>query len=392
MSGTKRQFGPRFVLLSAVVSFLCAPPLRGQAGDSWTPISGEAGNDLRVAASTSPGPVLSSIARTGTLPNDQGQVLREYDIRTYTRRIQDQEKPEQAVIDWILRETGTDTWFGETLSLLSASRNAVRVYHTPRIQEIVSNVVDRFVNTRSEANEVVVRLVTLDSPNWRLKALPMLRPVQVQTPGVEAWLLSREDSALLIAELRKRTDFREYNSPHLVIYSGQTHTVRNTRPRTFTSGVYTGSNGIRGLGEVGHVEEGFTLQISPLVTSDQRAMDVVVKCSVDQVERFMPLWVDTPDRFGTRQRVQIQVPQTSSWRLHERFRWPVNEVLLVSRGLVARPGPTGSWTGSLAKLFDGNSPRANVLLFLEARNEIRSAARPQRMASGTAGAIYRGRY
>lgn len=34
---------------------------------------------------------------------------------------------------------------------------------------------------------------------------------------------------------------------------------------------------------------------------------------------------------------QINVPQVASWRLHERFRWPADEVLLLSCGVVAAP-------------------------------------------------------
>src|SRR6187401_3512750 len=57
----------------------------------------------------------------GVLPNDYGQVWREYDISPYTLRVRDVTKPEQAVIDWVLRETGTEVWFSEPLGILNAS-------------------------------------------------------------------------------------------------------------------------------------------------------------------------------------------------------------------------------------------------------------------------------
>ena len=392
MSQLNRQPPPACRLLGILLSLWALPQLLAQTEDRWTAVRGEAGENVRVASRPPDASALSSVAQTGKLPNDHGQVWREYDIRTFTRQMDGQEKPEQTVVDWILRETGTDTWFGDPISLLSVSRDAVRVYHTPLVQQIVSEVVDRFVNTRREANQVVVRLITVGSPDWRLKALPMLRPVPVQTPGMEAWLLSREDAALLLAELNKRTDYREYNSPNLTIYNGQTHTISSSRPRTFVSGINAPASGGPSLGEVGQIDEGFSLQISPLVARDQRTIDASVRCSVDQVERFTSLWVDAPDGFGSRRRVQIQVPQVSSWRVHERFRWPTNEVLLISRGVVATPGPAGKWTGSLAKLFDGSPPRANALLFLESRSEVPSAARSQPAAIQATRPNYRGRY
>ena len=314
--------------------------LYGQSGN-WQPVSNVQPAE-RLAARRLVTPVGSEprtkLAETGKLPKDAGQVWREYDIRSFTRRLPDSGKPEQLVVDWILRETGTNTWFGEPLGVLSANREIVRIYHTPRIQETVKQVIDRFLNTRSEANQVNVRLVTVDDPNWRIKALPMLTSVKTQTPGIEAWLLSLENSSLLLYELEKRMDFQEHNSPNLTIYSGQTHTIKSTRPRTFNKAVTGG--GLADPFNVDTVDEGFILQISPLIGKDGRTMDAVIKCGVDQIEGFTPLWLDGADQLGVRQRLQLQIPQISSWRLHERFRWPTDSVLLISRGLVATPGPT----------------------------------------------------
>ena len=71
--------------------------------------------------------VLRVVKGSGTLPSDGGQIWREYDISPYTSRAKNQDKPEQAVIDWILRETGTDVWFSEPLGILSAGRKTLRV-------------------------------------------------------------------------------------------------------------------------------------------------------------------------------------------------------------------------------------------------------------------------
>ena len=68
-------------------------------------------------------------------------------------------------------------------------------------------------------------------------------------------------------------------------------------------------------------------------------VDAVIKCQIDQVEKFVPVGIDIPGVAAGRQSVQIQVPQLVSWRLHERFRWPVDQVLLISCGIVAAPAP-----------------------------------------------------
>ena len=42
------------------------------------------------------------------LPAAQGQHWVEYDIRPYTQNLKNVERPQQIILDWILRETGTD--------------------------------------------------------------------------------------------------------------------------------------------------------------------------------------------------------------------------------------------------------------------------------------------
>ena len=63
-------------------------------------------------ASESPGNA-AAVGDDQVLPRSEGQVFRRYDLRPYTGRIDSNLTPQQAVIDWILRETGTATWFNE---------------------------------------------------------------------------------------------------------------------------------------------------------------------------------------------------------------------------------------------------------------------------------------
>ena len=167
----------------------------------------------------------------GILPREHNQKWREYDIRPYTSRVTTTERPEQAVIDWVLRETGTEVWFTEPFGILNASKDTLRVYHTDEMHSVVRDVVDRLVSSQAESQAFGVRLVTVGNPNWRAKALPLMQSVTVQSPGVDAWLLSKENATILISELRKRTDFREHNSPNLMIHNGQSQTVSAMHPK-----------------------------------------------------------------------------------------------------------------------------------------------------------------
>ena len=317
--------------------------------------------------------VLRVVKGSGTLPSDGGQVWREYDISPYTSRAKNQEKPEQAVIDWILRETGTDVWFSEPLGILSAGRNTLRVYHTPQMQELVNDVVKRMVESDMEPHVLAVRLMTISSPAWRTRALPMMRSIDIQSPGVEAWLLSRENAAVLVGELRQRGDYREL-AKSLQIQSGQTEIIASTRKRVYPRTVKQVSYfpGIEAVN--GQIEEGFGMQLSPLMSLDGKTCDAAIKCNIDQVERLVPVNIDV-NVGGQSQRAQIQVPQLVSWRFQERFRWPADQVLLLSCGVVASPAGNSGGSSPLA-LFGAlgqAGERADALLMVECRGKASEA-------------------
>jgi len=225
----------------------------------------------------------------------------------------------------------------------------------------------------------------------------MLRPVPVQTPGIQAWLLTKEDAAVLLSELRKRTDFREHNSSNLMINNGQTGNLAVWRPQsylqgvTFTPGTWPGYQTV-----MGKVEEGYGLELSPLLSLDGKTIDAVIKCQVDQVEKMVKVPLSLPAGPGPRQKLEIQVPQLASWRLHERFRWPRNHVLLVSCGVVARPDGGKSAAIGFSNPFKTGPPRADGLMFLESKGNQESnsvaAGSQQKPAARSAGVNYRGRY
>ena len=275
---------------------------------------------------------------SGTLPNDHGQIWREYDISPYTLRVTSTNRPELAIVDWVLRETGYEAWHTEPLGILSASQRTLRVYHTPQVQAIVADVVDRFVASQAETHAFGVHVVTLDSPNWRARAQRILRPIQSQTQGVQAWLLSKEDAALLIADLRRRNDYREHSSPHLLVNNGQSTVVSATRGRTYVRSIKPRPEAWPGFEpETAVIDEGFSLELSPLLAVDGQTIDAVIKCEIDQVEKLVPVILEVPTPVAPRQRAKLEVPQTAHFRFQERFRWPVEQVLLVDLGVAPLP-------------------------------------------------------
>ncbi len=198
-----------------------------------------------------------------SLPNDAGQVWRTYDISPYTYRVENTTRPQQAIIDWIIKETGSDMWFSEPLGILSASRNELHVYHTPEIQNRIKPIVDRFVYTHAAPQVIGLRLATIASPNWRTLALTMMQPVPIEAPGIEAWLMSKENAAILTGQLRLRADYQEHNNGDIVVTDGQKYILSRTRPVEFLRSLAWVNQGAGYYQPVtDRVDEGYTVELS----------------------------------------------------------------------------------------------------------------------------------
>jgi hypothetical protein len=344
------------------------PPVGGAPG-GVAPASGQ----LQALPTGPRTPIAKVTSGNGALPNDAGQVWREYDITPYTLRVTTTARPEQAIIDWILRETGYEAWHSDPLGILSANGRTLRVYHTPQMQDTVSEIVDRFVNTQAETQAFGIRLITLSNPNWRSKLHRALRPIPVQSQGVQAWVLSKEDAVLVITELQKRTDFREHSSPHLLVQNGQSTVVAASRPKNYIKDVMLKPEVWPGFApETAVLEEGFSLEFKPLLSLDGRMIDGVVKCNIDQIEKMVSVPIDVPTQAAPRQKTEIQVPRTNSHRFAEKFHWPTDMVLMIGFGVVPTPTPTES-TGVRLPLVSPPD-HADLLVFVEGRGAIKSPA------------------
>ncbi|TWT31829.1 RodZ family helix-turn-helix domain-containing protein [Blastopirellula retiformator] len=360
--------------------------------------SGNSASPMSAATRSEPLPASGSLLKVTSglneLPHDQGQVWRDYDITPYTLRVTSTSKPEQAIIDWILRETGTDVWFGSPLGLLHADKNTLRVYHTPEMQQIVRDVVEDFVESQAEVKTLGLRLVTVKSPNWRRLAYRMMQPVSVKTPGIEAWLLSKENAAILLDSLRKRSDYKEHQAANLLIHNGQSSAVSMLKPQTFMRSVRATAAWPGYELQSDQIEAGFSLEVSPLLAPDDRTIDAVLKCSVDQIEKFVNVDIDVPTATGGSQSIQVQIPQMVSWRLHERFRWPSDQVLLISCGVVAQPDMGVSTAASfpISLPLPSSPARADGLMFVEYLGPAKSKPGQTPVTPNAAAIDNRGRY
>lgn len=335
----------------------------------------------------------------GKLPRTAGQEHRVYDLTPYTGYLTKHDHPEQAIIDWILRETGSDVWFGEPFGFMNANGSSLSVYHTREMHELVAGVVDRFVAGEKDPQVMNLRVMTVGSPNWRSRAHMLMQHVPVDSPGVQAWLLSKENAAIVLNMLRQRTDARQIQDVNLVLHNGQTEQLASTRGRNYVRNVRPAPTGWPPYEpETGEIHEGYKLSISPLLSVDRSAIDCVIKAEIDQVDKLNHVTLELPLPNQQIHRTQIDVPQVVSWRLHERFRWPSDMVLVLSCGVVASPERPQEAVPllNMSMLTGTTAGRADALMFIEYRGRasqnLATRSVPPQVAAGTSSAPSRGRY
>ncbi len=373
-------------------------PVPRQAAPSTAPTPPSMQNETFTARSS--GSAASRPAGgNGQLPRAAGQEYRAYDLRPYTGYLTNDDRPEQAIVDWVLRETGSDVWFTEPFGFMSADRDTLKVYHTAEMHQVIAGVVDRFVAGEKDPQVLNLRVMTVGSPNWRSQAHMLMQHVTVDSPGVQAWLLSKENAALILNQLRQRTDTRQVHDLNLVTHNGHTEKLASTRGRNYVRNVRPSQTGWPPYEpEMGEIHEGYKLAISPLLTTDGKIIDCVIEAEIDQVDKLNPVDLELPLPNNQVHRARIDVPQVVSWRLNERFRWPADMVLLLSCGVIASPDREQSSVPFVnMEMFTGQTAgRADALMFIQFRgraseNLTRTPQAVPQMAADPGGQT-RGRY
>jgi hypothetical protein len=301
-------------------------------------------------------------AAVAQLPADAGQVWKAYDIGPFVRVAG--AGSQKHVVDWVLQDTGYAAWHGGTVASLTADEAAVRVFHTPDMQARVEAIVARFTADAAAPHRFSVRVFGIGSPSWRGDARATMQPIAAATPGVQAWVVSRENAALLVGRLRTRGDCQELPTGPVLAGNGVPAILSGGRKRPYVKDVDVRPDVWPGWQTLGaSCDEGFALDIHPLLGADGATVEAVVRCRIDQIERMAPVTVPVPA--GDRPRVQIEVPQVSAVRVGERFRWPSGQCLVIGLGLVPWPVPGQNAAGSATLLADAK--RTDVIVVVEPR-------------------------
>lgn len=296
----------------------------------------------------------------GQIPATGGQIWKTYDIAAFVQ--QAGPGSERHVVDWILQDTGYPAWHGSVPASLSADATTLSCFHTPDMQATVEDVVARFVADAAVPHRFSVRVIGLDTPAWRTEARPALTAIPTSTRGVQAWIAPRETAAAVLARVRARSDCHELPTGAVLAGNGQPATLSGGRTQPYVQDVAPRADTWPGWQmQASTCDEGLGIDIQPLLSRDKTAVEAVVRCRIDQLERLAQVSLATP---VNQQRVQVQVPQVAAVRVGERFRWPANQTLFIGLGLVPWPVPAQN-VATVALLSDDK--RCDVLIVVEPR-------------------------
>jgi hypothetical protein len=271
-------------------------------------------------------------------------VWRDYNLVPFSARLPDVPHPEQAVVTWILNQTGRETWHGEDVAVLSATRARIRVYHHAGVQQQVQEIVERFTRPIQPQVSMRIQFVTSQDVNWRSGLAHLLKPVAYGPDGQQVWLIAPEDASLI----RNRLQLHRPSGPlsqQVMAQNGQPNSIETSRPVNYISGLdLAGGAYLSYQPVIGKLNEGVKLVFTPLWTKDGSAVDLDMRLVTRVIQKLHYAQGAAPLSSGNQESL-LQVPESVSTSMEQTLRWPCSQVLLISAGMqpagssVKRRGP-----------------------------------------------------
>jgi hypothetical protein len=302
-----------------------------------------------------------------------GQLWRDYNLSPYTSRLNEVAHPEQSVVDWILKQTGPETWHGEDPAVLSASRGRLRVFHRQDVQNDIAEIVERFTRPVQPQVSMRVQLITTADLNWRNGLVHLMKPVAVGPDGQHVWLVAPEDLALIRNRLKLDRQPGLVNQ-RVLANNGQPTTIETGQTVNYISGldlqsgIYVAYQPI-----IARLTEGVKATLTPLWTADGSAVDLEVQVTTRHVTKLHYAQSAAPLRSGSQETV-VQVPEVSATSLDQTLNWPVSQILLISTGVHPTKGTGGRGPLSFS------SAAAEILILAELDSPVSARAASRRGA------------
>ena len=296
-----------------------------------------------------------------------GHSWKSFDIARYASLAYSPEnpKPQNAIVEWIFRRTGSSLWHGEKIAVLSAGKAQLRAYHNPKVLKVVEEYVERFTKATADVLSVRVRFVAAQDTRWRYAVHGRLKRIGTGPQGQQLWTISPDDANLVRTQMMLYQGFKLLADKTLKMLNGQTLSVETSDVLDFVAS--TQSDGAAGVGaqpKTDQLKEGAFLRLSPLLTYDGDAVDAAIEFRAATVKRLIRTKVLAKREVGPAD-VSIDVPEVVETRLNRTVEnWTLGQTLMISAGIT--PGILQSKTGFMNLRVPGTVPTdTELLVFLD---------------------------
>ncbi|MDD3586623.1 MAG: hypothetical protein PHQ75_05530 [Thermoguttaceae bacterium] len=306
---------------------------------------------------------------TVPLPNESGQIWVSYDIASYTSRFPEVQVPQRTILNWILADTTQKFWYGKPFGFLNATRENLYVYHTPKVQQYVSNVIDRFADSQKKDSLFSVRIMTTRLPDWRAKVADKVRPYPVKASDVQGWLATREDAVKIATELAARSDFRELNVARDTVAHGESFGWVYAPPvKTYIRDYLASSKDKVGyIVDKGSIDEGYRFETTIMKSTNDQQIEILFRGESTVVSKMYPIHLKISPSNAPQQSLAVELPQILHCERQEKLSFPVEQVLLLDLGmfpLLFSGENDGDF--SLSNVFNSKTLFCNVLVMVQA--------------------------
>jgi len=310
---------------------------------------------------------VAAVRLDGTLPATAGQYWMEYDITPYTSRYPALPHPEQTLINWIIYDTGETFWHGEPFCVLSADKQALRVYHNDKVQQYISNVLDRFLDPAKKNELFSVQIISVGTPDWRTKAAAWIRPYPSNSPGISCWTLDLAGYQALSQSLAKRSDYLQLNASRNIVPNTETFGwVLPSPKREYIRDIQLSNASSQGyVSDTTSIDEGYRIEVTPLLSTNGDLIEFYFSCQSTVIEKMHSFQLKVPTSESPRQQLSGETPQIASREMKDKISFPKDRVLLIDLGMVPMPKQKAEDSG-LSKLFGGENCWQNLLIFVQA--------------------------
>lgn len=315
------------------------------------------------------------------LPSQDGQFWIVYDVSPYTERFANLAEPQNSIVDWIMFDSGKDFWRKEPFCVLSASRERLYVYHNANVQRYVSNIVDRFIDPSKQDVSFSIKVIALQSPEWRLKELQKLSPTSVSIDGtgadVQGWLTEHENMAKITANLERRSDYVLLNGTQKSTPNGKTYGWTSAAPqKIFARDYQLDANSANGYSaDKSVVDEGYRIETTPLLSTTGETVEVGFRYNATVVQKTKTFSMRVPTASAPRQQLEVQRPEIVSCDFRGRIAVPRSKAAIVDLGMVplnlTKKANETSGTGfmeSVSNIVSSKSAYYNVLILIDSDN------------------------